>query len=436
MTSENLNEIIKIIRSSSVEEKKKDELTIELLTAAMQKTEDKFFEERSISRTENINSKKSDGNLLNPQEEQMLINLPGVSVNSVPRKDGRFQGYFIGGDGVKKYFYGRSYKDVVEKIQIAFRLEQTTMKRQAKEEARIESESMQVVRAVKTKKKGIHPFNEYLESWIEKYKAPNVKIKSLECIKTAVKPACLAFGNKPMEEITSDDIQELLISIQAPRMRELCKINISQVFKKAMVQGIIFRNPCDAVEIKKHRTEHKKALTIEEQNRFLQESSGSPYSLLYRLMLATGLRIGEALALTKRDIDFKNSKLTINKDVVFVKGERIVQDTPKSAAGNRTVPIPENLCWELKDIEPETLFPCSYNAVKKAMEKIAARADIKMTLHTLRHTYATRLEEAGVPPKIKQYLLGHASLEMTQNTYTDTQMPYVDSVSEKVRAIF
>lgn len=344
-------------------------------------------------------------------------------------------GYLIGGDGAKKYFYGRSYKDVVEKIQLAFRLEQTTMKRQAKEELNFESGD-QEVKATKNKKKGIHPFNEYLEGWIEKYKAPNVKIKSLESIKTAVRPACTAFGNKPIENITSDDVQELLVSIQATRMRELCKINISQVFKKALAQGIIQRNPCDAVEIKKHRTEHKKALTIEEQEKFLQESACSPYSLLFRLMLATGVRIGEALALTKSDIDFENCKLTVNKDVVFVKGERIVQNTPKSEAGNRTIPVPENICRELKNIETETLFPCSYNAVKKALEKIVARTDIKMTLHTLRHTYATRLEEAGIPPKVKQYLLGHASLEMTQNIYTDTQTAYIDSISDKVRAVF
>ena len=69
------------------------------------------------------------------------------------------------------------------------------------------------------------------------------------------------------------------------------------------------------------------------------------------------------------------------------------------------------------------------------MEKIAKGLDIKTTLHTLRHTYATRLEDAGIPAKVKQYLLGHASLEMTQNTYTDTQTAY-DSVLDKERAVF
>ena len=117
--------------------------------------------------------------------------------------------------------------------------------------------------------------------------------------------------------------------------------------------------------------------------------------------------------------------VTINKNVAFINGKRIVQDTPKSEAGNRIIPIPADICRELKEIQTENLFPCTYNAAKKALEKIAKGLDIKMTLHTFRHTYATRLKEAGIPAKVKQYLFGHASLEMTQNTYTDIQTAYI-----------
>ena len=81
----------------------------------------------------------------------------------------------------------------------------------------------------------------------------------------------------------------------------------------------------------------------------------------------------------------------------------------------------------------EDVFPFSYNAVKKATQKIAKATGIAVTVHVLRHTYATRLEEEGVAPKVKQYLLGHASLEMTQNTYTDIQEDYVLSISDKLR---
>ena len=123
MNIEKINEIIKIIRISSVTEEKKDELTLELLNMFAEDRErrNKYGEETE-EKQNSIEQEKLNGNLLNPKEEQMIIELPGVSVNSIPRKDGRFQGYLTDGEGKKKYIYGRSYKDVTEKIQIKFRL--------------------------------------------------------------------------------------------------------------------------------------------------------------------------------------------------------------------------------------------------------------------------------------------------------------------------
>ena len=143
--------------------------------------------------------------MLNPKEEQMIIELPGVSVNSIPRKDGRFQGYLTDGEGKKKYIYGRSYKDVTEKIQIKFRLMQNAMKRNVKENSERKEGIIKKFENSKKKAKEVHPFNEYLEGWIEKYKAPNVKPTTLQSIRTAVKPALIAFGETPIEEITGDD---------------------------------------------------------------------------------------------------------------------------------------------------------------------------------------------------------------------------------------
>lgn len=72
----------------------------------------------------------------------------------------------------------------------------------------------------------------------------------------------------------------------------------------------------------------------------------------------------------------------------------------------------------------------------KATERIAKETGLNVTLHILRHTYATRLEEGNIQPKLKQYLLGHASLEVTQNIYTDTTTEYLESVSGKIQNVF
>ena len=165
--------------------------------------------------------------------------------------------------------------------------------------------------------------------------------------------------------------------------------------------------------------------------------AGTPHGLLARLLLATGLRIGEALALTAADIDAERFTVTVSKDIAHLENGSVLIQTPKSRAAYRTVPISRELCAELLALPRQgRLFPITYNAVRLAFQRVSGKLGYTVTPHILRHTYATRLEEAGIPPKIKQYLMGHASLRMTQDTYTDTQEHYVASVSDRVRSAF
>lgn len=235
-----------------------------------------------------------------------------------------------------------------------------------------------------------------------------------------------------MASITTDDLQEFFTSIPPSRTRDLCAVYVGQIFKKAFSTGLIKRNPYENVELRRHEAKHREALTPEQQAAFLAATAQSVHSLLFRFLLATGLRIGEALALTPADIG--NDTVTVNKDVVFIGGEAIVQP-PKSKAAFRTVPIPHELCEELPKTG-ERIFPASYNSVRMAFKNASKKLGFHVSAHILRHTYATRLEEAGIPPKVKQYLMGHASLEMTQNVYTDAQGHYIESVSDRVRGLF
>ncbi|MGN0812471.1 MAG: tyrosine-type recombinase/integrase [Candidatus Coproplasma sp.] len=353
--------------------------------------------------------------LTTPKEGQMLINIKGVSINKKQRKDGRYQGYVTNTDGTKKYFYAKSREAITDKIKI-YLLEE----KKGKE---------------KEKKKITPTFIEYTNNWIELYKQPNLKISSLTILKESLKPALLAFSNKRLNKITADDIQKLLLSIKAKRMRDMCKNNLNQIFKKAYKSGIIKNNPCENIEIKNYQYKHIKGLTLKEQEQFVSAIQKSKYSLLFRLLLSTGLRIGEALALTKSDINTKNHTISISKDVVFIDGKRIIQ-TPKTQAAIRIIPITKQLCEELNIIETDILFPYTYNSIRLALRKIAKSESIEVSAHILRHTYSIRLEEAGIPPKIKQYLLGHTKLDVTQNTYTEAQEQYIETYSNNIRQLF
>lgn len=358
----------------------------------------------------------------NAKEQQMLIDLSGISVSSKQRRDGRYQGYYTL-DGTKHFIYGKSVNEVKTKIEF-FLKHGAPKKKPAKKKADM--------------KKAAPTVSEWLTQWIEFYKAPNLKPSTMKSLQGSLKIVFQRLGDKDLTQITTEDLQVLLLGIQGGRARDMCKGYLEQAFRKAFLRGIISKDPCQALEIKKHRQEHRNALTRQQQAQFLAALDGITTKPLLVFLLATGLRVGEALALTFADIDFHDKTVSVNKNVVFIEGKRIDQDTTKSAAGVRIVPIPEevmNLLPKRTD-DQDLVFPYAYSGVRSALRRISNALGFTVTAHLLRHTYATRLEEAGISPKMKQYLMGHASLDMTQNTYTDIQPEYVKEKAEQIKAAF
>lgn len=353
------------------------------------------------------------GTLVTPSEvSQMLINVAGICICEKPRPDGRWQGYILR-EGKRNFVYGKSKEEVALKLKDYYK---------------------NGIPQKRKKKKATPTLSEWLDKWIELYKVPNVKPKTIEAINTALKAVKLQLGEIPIGSLKTDEIQQFLLSMKGERLRDMCLSYLNQSLEKARKQGVIKINPCEAVEIKKHKYAHKNALTPDEQAALLNNIQGKLIEPIFRLLLTTGIRVGEALALTAQDVDYAAKTISINKNAVFINNKKVIQDTPKTAAGVRTVPVPENALKLLP--KSGELFPTTYNAVRCMFARLSKSTGINVTPHILRHTYATRLEEAGCSPKLKQYLLGHSTLEMTQNTYTDVQKHYVDYNSEKILSVF
>lgn len=236
-------------------------------------------------------------------------------------------------------------------------------------------------------------------------------------------------------------------------------ITLGTLFKSAKMNGLISRHPMDGIAypIPLKAKNEIRFLTVEEQERFLSAARVSYHYHAYALILETGLRTGELVGLTWDAVDFERRMLTVNKTLVFRYSPGIWAAGPtKTIAGYRTLPLTDKAYSILKELYEKRSFikqtPCTSQILEyldrmtgtmKAFSmkdlvfinfrtgmpsknssydtqlyKLCDACGIShISMHVLRHTYATRAIERGVNPKVLQVLLGHSSLQTTMDRY-------------------
>lgn len=200
------------------------------------------------------------------------------------------------------------------------------------------------------------------------------------------------------------------------------------VYNYAILNKWISENPVKLVDTLPKVAKQKQALSEQEMKKFLEFIDDYPINKKTPLVLAlySGVRIGELLALEWSDIDFANSRISINKQV-----SNKVVTTPKTFNSTRYVNIPSDVILLLRHLKSESLVLskivfCSETGdyirrdkfikhwFKKAMKHLG-HSDY--TFHCLRHTYATYLLSNNIPVKYVQETLGHTSAQTTLNVY-------------------
>ena len=149
------------------------------------------------------------------------------------------------------------------------------------------------------------------------------------------------------------------------------------------------------------------------------------YKTLFELLFWTGCRVGEALALTKADIDFENAQMIINK--TYYRHEcRDIITRPKTEKSNRIVTLPLFLVEQIRAYtdkvygltEKDRLFAITDRAVQKRIRLKAELAGVpRIRVHDLRHSHVALLIEKGVSPLVIAERVGHESINTTMNVY-------------------
>lgn len=305
---------------------------------------------------------------------------------------------------------------------------------------------------------------EWMETWIEKHKAPKLAPATLTSYRNNfrlhIKPY---IGNIPLKKLGTYQIQRCLDAIGGSYSTFVKNYNIIHgALEKAVELGMIVRNPCKGVAFPEDDTETMRVLTQDEQERFIKELAGEYYRPMLLMYLYSGLRLGEGIPLTWDDIDLNKRTIRVNKKAIVRHdydrhtAKQEVQDFCKTKSSRRKVVITMGLVKELKAYKaammnqarqegrswsnsdlafPNTKGNMVYSRnLQTSLEKIFARAGIEgATMHTLRHTYATRCFEAGVDIKAVSEQLGHANVKTTYNIYVhlldDTKEKEIDKLA-------
>lgn len=282
-------------------------------------------------------------------------------------------------------------------------------------------------------------FESVADQW-QNYKYDRVSYGTQRCYDAPFRDILARFGDKEIGSITSHDVQKYLNDLDMSFKSAMTRKSIiSQVFDFAIVElEMSLRNPCDRVKVDaKMRRGHRQALTVEEINEIKRTEKGE--FLLAPLILYTGCRCGEALALTFGDIDRKNRLIRINKSIDH-RGNRPVISTTKTEAGNRVVPLLSDLERLLPKKSPTTDYivsgpePLTKSALRCRWKKWKEDHHVECDRHQIRHTYATILYEHGIDPKTAQLILGHANFSTTMDIYTHLSQDHIREALEKLES--
>ncbi len=359
------------------------------------------------------------------------------------KKNKRWIGQYISGiaeDGkaIRKSIYGKTQKEVVNKL--------NEVKYQMNNDIYVEKNGIKLVKIMEDIREEKLASNTISGGQYARLKWTINKIKNSK------------LGEMKIQDVTKNDIQEFLNSIKDLSDSYIKKLyeQFVQAYRRAEIKKYITYNPMYEVIKPKSDKQTKvvEALDINVQKAFTEylnkiSIESEPYKNIFLIQMYMGLRIGEVLALSTKNIDLGNKLLYVKRTLTNDKEFAIILgNKTKTYAGNRTLPIPdflmpifeEQLKYANENLH-NLIFTTNDNyirtsAINKELKRIFEEglktSSKNISTHCLRHTYGTRCIEAGMTAVVLQRLMGHKDVTVTLNTYTSVFNKFKEDELEKV----
>lgn len=386
------------------------------------------------------------------------------------RKDGRYQFQYTDTSGKRHCVYDTSLTGLREKEKEIFKdLEDGIRSRDSKKIT----------------------LNDLVELYFENHRGIKeaTKVSYRKTFNSHIKDSLI--GKKPICSIKNSDMlrffNTLLDKGLSTGYLHIMNAFLNPAFEMAVDDDLIRKNPCNGIMSKLEKTEStpKKAMTIEEQRRFLNFLSESErfhtYLPLFTVLLGTGMRIGECLGLTWEDVDIKNKLIYVTHTLRYDDygdGNKFHMSEPKTESGKRKIPMIEDVRKAFLTVRknnlmfggsgdftvdgykdfvfltvkrrrlymPNTIGQMltrivkSYNETESKSALDENREPLllpHLTPHIMRHTFCTRFCENETNVRVIQEVMGHKDIKITMNVYShvtiDKARECMESMERKMK---
>jgi len=387
--------------------------------------------------------------------------MPKRKLNNVTqRADGRFVarrvfGYKADGSPNRKVFYGDTAAEAVQKL--------TDYARQVENGLNTDAASL--------------TFGAWLSLWMSEYKLKAIRSYTYDTydrlISSRIAPS---LGKHKLLKLRPEHLQSFINGLKKDTGESLSVSTIKQIkciisgaLGQAVKNGLITRNPADALSLPKNGKKKKVgAYTPIEQTILSESVFNHRLYALFVVALGTGMRVGEILALKWSDIDFVQNELSVSASVARSKdrdeitgeitGSSLKVSNPKTRAGGRSIPLTLEVRQALiqhRDSQLSERFKAGaawlnndlvfctalggyleYRNVTRIYKSRRDSVEVeKLGFHSLRHSFATNAISAGMDYFYLSRIMGHTSISITLDTYTDYMPDKSRSEMEKMEGV-